>query len=95
MRGREIPPEDLPPEILESFTFGAAGRRRRVEPRRRRKSRVEIAWDRMIVKGESFWTVVYPDFIDRELTKTELRQLIRPACSAPRAATASWWSCSG
>jgi hypothetical protein len=31
----------------------------------------------MVVNGESFWTVVYPAFIDRELTKTDLRQLIK------------------
>ena len=33
-------------------------------------------WDRMVVDGESFWVVVYPAFIDRELTKTDLRHLI-------------------
>jgi hypothetical protein len=31
----------------------------------------------MVVQGESFWTVVYPAFIDRELTKTDLRHLIK------------------
>jgi hypothetical protein len=30
-----------------------------------------------MVNSESFWTVVYPAFIDRELTKTDLRQLIK------------------
>ena len=31
----------------------------------------------MVVGGESFWTVVYPAFIDRELTKTDLRQIVK------------------
>jgi hypothetical protein len=41
------------------------------------KSRAELLWDLMVVGGESFWTVVYPAFIDRELTKTDLRQIVK------------------
>jgi DNA-binding NtrC family response regulator len=37
----------------------------------------EAAWDRMVVGRESFWSVVHPLFIDRELTKTDLRHIIR------------------
>ena len=73
--GREISPEDLPSEILEAFTFAPQSAAETVLAPA--KSRVETSWDRMVTKGESFWTVVYPDFIDRELTKTELRQLIK------------------
>jgi DNA-binding NtrC family response regulator len=73
--GREINPEDLPSEILEAFTFAPQSTAETVQAAA--KSRVETSWDRMVTKGESFWTVVYPDFIDRELTKTELRQLIK------------------
>jgi transcriptional regulator with GAF, ATPase, and Fis domain len=76
--GRELFPEDLPSELLPSAVFSApaaAGAIAGSAPPP--KSRAELAWDRMTVSGESFWTAVYPDFIDRELTKTELRQLIK------------------
>jgi transcriptional regulator with PAS, ATPase and Fis domain len=71
---REIGTDDLPREIL-----GAAaqhrGRDAAVIPSG--KTTTEQLWDRMVVHGESFWTVVYPAFIDRELTKTDLRHLIK------------------
>lgn len=76
--GRDIVPNDLPAEILDAMTFapmpapGAVS----IAPAAH-KSRTELLWDRMMVNGESFWTVVYPAFIDRELTKTDLRQLIK------------------
>jgi transcriptional regulator with GAF, ATPase, and Fis domain len=79
--GRDIVPEDLPSEILDAMTFAAAA----TAPARSAaspdlppsKSRTEELWDRMMMKDESFWTVVYPAFIDRELTKTDLRQIIK------------------
>ena len=40
-------------------------------------SRSEAMWERMVVGGESFWTVVYPAFIDRDLTRSDLRLLIK------------------
>ena len=73
--GREIRASDLPSEIRDSFTF--TPRASIPAAPAPAKSRVEVSWERMLGKGESFWTVVYPDFIDRELTKTELRQLIK------------------
>ncbi len=38
---------------------------------------VDTAWEEMVLQGKSFWTVVHPLFIDRELTKTDLREIIR------------------
>ncbi|HUK34496.1 MAG TPA: sigma-54 dependent transcriptional regulator [Vicinamibacterales bacterium] len=72
--GREIGPDDLPEEIVDRKPFAQVNPVLATEPV---KSRPEIFWDRMVVDGESFWTVVYPAFIDRELTKTDLRQLIK------------------
>jgi transcriptional regulator with GAF, ATPase, and Fis domain len=78
--GRDIAPEDLPSEILDAMTFKAPAAPVRsasspdLPPS---KSRNEELWDRMMDKGESFWTAVYPAFIDRELTKTDLRQIIK------------------
>ncbi len=77
-RGRDIVPDDLPAEILDAVTFAgdtepAGGTQAPDET----KSRAEVLWDPMVVGGESFWTVVYPAFIDRELTKTDLRQIVK------------------
>jgi DNA-binding NtrC family response regulator len=37
----------------------------------------ERAWDQMIREGKSFWTAVYDVFMDRELTKTDVRNIVR------------------
>jgi transcriptional regulator with PAS, ATPase and Fis domain len=72
--GREIGADDLPEEIVDRKPFAQVNLVLAEAPA---KSRAEVFWDRMVVGGESFWTVVYPAFIDRELTKTDLRQLIK------------------
>jgi DNA-binding NtrC family response regulator len=74
---RDVCPEDLPTEILDAHSFAKTRTTLTPEPATEVKTRVELFWDRMVVNGESFWTVVYPAFIDRELTKTDLRQLIK------------------
>jgi transcriptional regulator with PAS, ATPase and Fis domain len=70
----EIDVDDLPREILGSIAR-EAGEPPAVAPQARTPT--EQLWDRMVVNGESFWTVVYPAFIDREFTKTDLRHLIK------------------
>jgi hypothetical protein len=37
----------------------------------------DTAWTEMIGHGKSFWAVVHPLFIQRELTKTDVREIIR------------------
>ena len=37
----------------------------------------DSAWTEMVVNGNSFWNVVHPLFIQRELTKTDVREIIR------------------
>jgi transcriptional regulator with GAF, ATPase, and Fis domain len=69
--------EELPGEILDANTFGRTRAEMSAPAQPAEKSRVEQLWDRMVNDGESFWTVVYPAFIDRELTKTDLRQMIK------------------
>jgi transcriptional regulator with PAS, ATPase and Fis domain len=71
---REIVPDDLPREILGALAHDSGSVAQSVGAA---KPATEILWDRMVVNGESFWTVVYPAFIDRELTKTDLRRLIK------------------
>jgi transcriptional regulator with GAF, ATPase, and Fis domain len=72
--GREIVPEDLPREVLAALTDRSAVAEEPINPAVS-TSRAEPLWDRMVMGGESFWTVVYPAFIDRDLTKGDLRHL--------------------
>jgi DNA-binding NtrC family response regulator len=37
----------------------------------------DTAWTEMVVEGKSFWKVVHPLFIQRELTKADVREIIR------------------
>ena len=37
----------------------------------------DAAWDEMMRGGRSFWMVVHPRFINRELTKADVREVIR------------------
>jgi transcriptional regulator with PAS, ATPase and Fis domain len=73
----DIGPEDLPSEILDAHSVSTTRHTLQTPVIVETKSRAEMMWDRMVTGGESFWTVVYPAFIDRELTKTDLRQLIK------------------
>jgi len=71
-----IAPEDLPREMRYAAApvVPGASDDNLVVPV---KSPGDGAWDEMTVRGKSFWTVVQPLFIDRELTKTDLRRLIK------------------
>src|SRR6202011_5684926 len=72
--------DDLPHEVLHatpagdgsSSNNGSSNGQAPPQP-----ARHEVLWNRIVMDGESFWTAVYPTFIDRELTKTDLRQLIK------------------
>jgi transcriptional regulator with PAS, ATPase and Fis domain len=77
--GNVIQPSDLPTEVVDAVALASRPPAPEVssieapDP----QSRVESCWDQMVVRGGSFWTVVYPAFLDRELTKTDLRHLIK------------------
>jgi transcriptional regulator with PAS, ATPase and Fis domain len=62
---------DLPPEI--------AGRPRAVTrmPAAVERPALEAVFDRMVKHRESFWSVVYPAFMIRDLTRTDLRFIIK------------------
>ena len=62
---------------MDATTFGSGAARPTVDSVAETKTRVEVLWEQMTVEGQSFWTAVYPLFIDRELTKTDLRELIK------------------
>ena len=47
-------------------------------PRReRRKTVADELYKRMIDQHESFWTSVYPLFMDREITRNNVREVVR------------------
>jgi transcriptional regulator with GAF, ATPase, and Fis domain len=70
---------DLPPEILSSkpvvatIPIGAVP----VDPTVLADSRADELAAQMIKQGESFWSAVYPIFMSRDLTRTELRKIIQ------------------
>ena len=47
-------------------------------PRReRRRTVADDLYKRLVEGKESFWTVVYPLFMDREITRTNVREIVR------------------
>jgi DNA-binding NtrC family response regulator len=69
-RSGMVTPLDLPREIANSVV-----ETRPVEiPRTRRTS--DVLFERMVVGGESFWTVVYEPFMSRDLTREDLRAIV-------------------
>jgi DNA-binding NtrC family response regulator len=69
--GGIITTDDLPREIL-SIGAGPA----EVGATR---SRAEVLFERMVRDGETFWTVVYEPFMARDLTREDVRALVRQA----------------
>jgi DNA-binding NtrC family response regulator len=62
---------DLPPEFVSRLrppSIGAA------PPER---AAIEVVFDRMTKHGESFWSVFYPAFMTRDLTRDDLRFIVR------------------
>ena len=75
-RGRTIQLSDLPQEILRSpFAPAAVASTSEVKPRH--NTVVESLVSRMIEEGESFWSVVYPRFMARDLTRDDLRTIVQ------------------
>ena len=62
---------------MDAIAFGTGTVRPAASAAAEPQSTAEVLWEQMTVDGQSFWTAVYPLFIDRELTKTDLRQLIK------------------
>lgn len=74
--GSPIGPEMLPTEFRS-----AAATRQRVSADSALTVRpypaADAVWDRMMLQKESFWATVHPLFINRELTKADVREIIR------------------
>jgi transcriptional regulator with PAS, ATPase and Fis domain len=75
--GRTVEHADLPPDILRSGairpSFSAEGRGISIGA----TTRAEDLAAHMLKQGESFWAAVYPPFMSRDLTRTDLRKIVQ------------------
>lgn len=74
-RNGRITEEALPPEVWRSRVAPAAAEVRREEQQGPRVC--EMLFDRLVKDGDSFWSAVYEPFMARDLTRADVRELIR------------------
>lgn len=67
----------LPAEIRPARSGLTVNVTARVEPTAPATSVAESLFDRLVNGGESFWTAVYEPFMARDLTRNDVRELIR------------------
>jgi two-component system response regulator AtoC len=77
-RGELIAVEDLPPEIREQRGIGTRPKRER------RRTVADDLYNRLIEKRESFWTAVYPLYMQREITRGNVRDVVRKGLEESR-----------
>jgi transcriptional regulator with GAF, ATPase, and Fis domain len=75
--GEPIRPMDLPPEIFRSVDRTLGRLEAMTEPPVKTRGAVEEMIGRLLQSGESFWTVVYPVFMARDLTRDDLRRIVQ------------------
>jgi len=71
LHGRAIQLQDLPGELLMT---GAGARVREAGPAK--PSRADLMFSQMVDERRSFWAVVYPSFMSRDLTRDDLRSIV-------------------
>lgn len=74
-----VPPSALPVELHAAEGVAAPGEPTPIE---RRASAGDIAWNEMIANGENFWNAVHAPFMGRELTKADVRDILRRGLSS-------------
>jgi DNA-binding NtrC family response regulator len=73
--GDQLTLDDLPPNIAM-----AQGSQSQLHPQRERRRRVaDDLYEGLVSGREKFWTFVHPKFMSRDLTRADLRQLVRRA----------------
>lgn len=77
-RAGVVTPEELPIEIRSRQ--GILSR----PIRERRRTVGDELFKRLVTDGESFWTAVYPLFMQREITRTNVRELMRKGLEEAR-----------
>jgi DNA-binding NtrC family response regulator len=73
-----IAPENLPVGIRPRRTAPP------VPSRQRRAAVCEELFVRLVANGDSFWSSVYPLFMEREITRTDVRDLVRRGLEVAR-----------
>jgi transcriptional regulator with PAS, ATPase and Fis domain len=79
-RTETIQVSDLPPEIRVRSGNGSGAAPRR----ERRRTVADDLYRRLIEERESFWSVVYPLYMQREITKANVRDLVRKGLEEAR-----------
>ncbi len=76
--GRIIKVADLPTEVVSARPSTAStGASEPIDPLNPQTGRAEELASLMIKQGESFWSAVYPSFMSRDLTRSDLRKIIQ------------------
>jgi transcriptional regulator with GAF, ATPase, and Fis domain len=76
--GRIIKVADLPPEVVSTRPAPASTAAiDPIDPLGPQTGRAEELAALMIKQGESFWSAVYPSFMSRDLTRTDLRKIVQ------------------
>jgi len=77
-RGESVTLDDLPPEVRVQRGVG-------VRPKReRRRTVADDLYRRLTEDRESFWTTVYPLYMQREITRGNVRDLVRKGLEESR-----------
>ncbi len=76
--GRPVRPSDLPADVVRSIaahsTSSAVNGHGAAAPKH---SQADELASLMFTQGESFWSAVYPVFMSRDLTRTDLRKIVQ------------------
>ena len=70
-RNEAVVPDDLPMEIRMQQMIGLRPKRER------RRTVADDLYKKLVEERESFWTVVYPLYMQREITRGNVRDLVR------------------
>src|SRR6266508_4540572 len=77
-RGEVLSIDDLPPEVRAQRSVA-------IRPKHeRRKTIADELYKRLIEERESFWTTVYPLYMQREITRSNVREIIRKGLEETR-----------
>jgi transcriptional regulator with PAS, ATPase and Fis domain len=77
-RSDVIKPQDLPPEIQAHRMIGFTPRRER------RRTVADDLFKKLVEDRESFWAVVYPLYMNRDITKANVREVVRKGLQEAR-----------
>jgi len=74
--GRRVTMEDLPVELFRTNGSGSGANGSATDQAPAKPSPAEELASAMLQHGESFWAAVYPMFMSRDLTRTDLRRIV-------------------